>query len=98
MNVIEKGRTRKIQIKFYDENDVLTDPTSPTITIYFENGTTTLTATALIKVTTGVYIYRWVTGSSNTIGKYFIEINATFGAQLFVNRDSILLVDIIQGD
>lgn len=98
MNTIERGKTKKIQVTFYDEDSDLVDPTTPTITITFQDGTAVITAAALTKVTTGVYIYRWATTSSSSIGIYNIEVNATFGTQSFVNRDQIYVTDIISGD
>jgi len=101
MFTIERGNTRQINVTFTNSEAVVTDPDSnaATITIYFQDGTTYLTGTAMTRSSTGLYYYLLSTTSSNSIGVYTIEISAVFSTvNNVVNRESFYLCDIISGE
>ena len=100
MQTLEKGQTKKIVVKFYDEDDVLVDPEIGTahITIYFQDSTTYLATTDLTKTVTGTYHYYWTTLNTDSVGIYLIEITATFGTHTHVNREQVYVTDLIMGD
>lgn len=101
MITLERGNTRTIGATFTNSSGVATDPDgkAATLTVYFEDGTTYLSGKTMTRDSTGVYSYLLSTSSSDSLGKYIIEISAVFSTtNNVVNREIFYLTDLRPGD
>jgi len=86
----KSGDSVELRASFYDDNNVLSDPTSVTVTIYNRSSRAQLATGSATKVSTGVYRY-YYTLPSDTSGAIVYEFVGTLDGRPTVARELIII-------
>ena len=85
------GETVQIYVEVKSYSGVLTDATSVTVTVNNPDGTANLTATAMTRLSTGVYSYFLTTSAFTQYGWYPVLITETDTTNITLKRGGFVL-------